>query len=189
MTGTPRSRRFPCTISGTTTTAGSDVREGRDVAERTLRTAEIKEWWASVFRLVDRPEAAAWIFRAHEPDGAGLCKVCASPSYVRNLPWPCPTHGTGFPGHVHDDYEEVFYVLAGQIQYLIDNDWTTAPAGSTVFIPPGRVHAFRNVGAEPARHLAIASPADARTMIEEALQADPPARAAVFARHRSRLVD
>lgn len=47
-----------------------------------------------------------------------------------------------------------------QIQYLIDHDWTTAPAGSTVFIPPGRVHAFRNAGVEPARHLAIASPAD-----------------------------
>jgi quercetin dioxygenase-like cupin family protein len=97
--------------------------------------------------------------------------------------------GAGFPGHVHDDYEEVFYVLAGEIQYLIDNDWTTAPAGSTVFIPPGRVHAFRNAGHEPARHLAIASPADAMTMIEEALQAAPPARPAVFARYRSHLVD
>ena len=60
--------------------------------------------------------------------------------------------GSGFPGHVHDEYEEVFYVLAGQIQYLIDNDWTPASAGSTVFIPPGRVHAFRNAGHEPARH-------------------------------------
>jgi quercetin dioxygenase-like cupin family protein len=97
--------------------------------------------------------------------------------------------GAGFPGHVHDDYEEVFYVLAGEIQYLIDNDWTTAPAGSTIFIPPGRVHAFRNAGDEPARHLAIASPADAMTMIEEALQAEPPARPAVFARYRSHLVD
>ena len=97
--------------------------------------------------------------------------------------------GSGFPGHVHDDYEEVFYVLAGEIQYLIDNDWTPASAGSTVFIPPGRVHAFRNAGDEPARHLAIASPADAMTMIEEALQADPPARPAVFARYRSRLLD
>jgi hypothetical protein len=95
MTGTPPSRRFPCTTSGTAATAGGDfrdVRNVRDVAERAPRTAEIKEWWASVFRLVDRPEAAAWIFRAHEPDGAGLCMVCASPSDTRNLPWPCPTH-------------------------------------------------------------------------------------------------
>jgi hypothetical protein len=80
--------------------------------------------------------------------------------------------GAGFPGHVHDNYEEVFYVLVGEFQCL--TDWTTAPAGSTVFIPPGRGHAFRNAGDEPARHLAIASPADAMTMIEEALQATRP---------------
>jgi quercetin dioxygenase-like cupin family protein len=97
--------------------------------------------------------------------------------------------GGAFPGHVHDDYEEVFYVLAGEIQYLIDNDWTNAPAGSTVFIPPGRVHAFRNVGDEPARHLAIASPAVAMTMIEELAQAEPQELPAVFARYRSRIAD
>jgi hypothetical protein len=92
VTGTQRSRRFPCTASGMSTTTSGDVRDVRGVAERAPRTAEIKEWRASVFRLVDRPDAAAWIFRAHEPDGAGLCTVCASPSDTRNLPWPCPTH-------------------------------------------------------------------------------------------------
>jgi quercetin dioxygenase-like cupin family protein len=42
--------------------------------------------------------------------------------------------GGGFPAHVHDDYEEVFYVLVGEIEYLIDDTRVPAPAGSTVFV-------------------------------------------------------
>jgi quercetin dioxygenase-like cupin family protein len=95
--------------------------------------------------------------------------------------------GGGFPGHMHADYEEAFYVLAGQIDYLIGDTWTSAPTGSAVFIPPGQVHGFRNPGPEPARHLAIASPAEAMTMIEELTQAPPGQQPGVLARHRSRL--
>lgn len=95
--------------------------------------------------------------------------------------------GGGFPPHVHDDYEEVFYVLAGEIEYLIDDSWVPAPAGSTVFVPPGRVHGFRNNSDRPARHLAIASPAEAMTMIEELTKTTPKHRAAIFARYRTHL--
>jgi quercetin dioxygenase-like cupin family protein len=97
--------------------------------------------------------------------------------------------GGGFPGHVHDDYEEAFYVLAGQIDYLIGGTWTRAPAGSAVFVPPGQVHGFRNPGPEPARHLAIASPAEAMTMIEELAQAPPGQQPGVLARYRSRFAE
>lgn len=94
--------------------------------------------------------------------------------------------GGGFPGHVHDEYEEVFYVLSGDIEYLLGDGWITAQPGSTVFVPPGRVHAFRNTTDRPARHLAIASPADAMTMIEELMRAEPDEIAGIFARYRSR---
>jgi quercetin dioxygenase-like cupin family protein len=97
--------------------------------------------------------------------------------------------GGGFPGHVHDDYEEVFYVLAGEIDYLIGDTWATASTGSTVFVPAGRVHAFRNSSDKPARHLAIASPADAMTMIEELSRAAPKQRDSILGRYRSRLAD
>ncbi|TCO43508.1 cupin domain [Kribbella antiqua] len=96
--------------------------------------------------------------------------------------------GGGFPGHVHDEYEEVFYVLAGEIDYRLDDDWVTAPAGSTVFVPSGRVHGFRNSSDTLARHLAISSPADAMTMIEELTQSPPAEWNAVLGRYHSRLV-
>lgn len=95
--------------------------------------------------------------------------------------------GGGFPGHVHDEYEEIFYVLAGEIDYLLDDNWVTAPTGSTVFVPSGRVHGFRNSGDQPARHLAICSPANAMTMIEELTQSPPDQWNAVLGRYNSRL--
>jgi quercetin dioxygenase-like cupin family protein len=95
--------------------------------------------------------------------------------------------GGSFPGHVHDDHEEVFYVLAGEIDYLLGDTWATATTGMTVFIPPGWVHAFRNTGDTPSRHLAIASPADAMTMIEELTVAAPEERNDVLSRYHSRL--
>jgi len=95
--------------------------------------------------------------------------------------------GGGFPGHVHDEYEEAFYVLDGEIEYLIDDTWVRAAAGATVFVPPGTAHGFRNVGDQPARHLAVSSPAEAMTMIEE-LVAAPDDAATTFARYRSRPV-
>lgn len=96
--------------------------------------------------------------------------------------------GGGFPGHNHDEYEEIFYVLAGQIDYLIGDRWVTAPTGTTVFVPPGQAHGFRNNSGETARHLAIASPAEAMAMIEDLTHSAPDEWPAVLARYRSRLV-
>jgi quercetin dioxygenase-like cupin family protein len=67
--------------------------------------------------------------------------------------------GGGFPvPHWHDDLDEVYYVLAGQIDYLLDHDWHRAGAGTTVYIPAGTVHAFRNGTDQPGRHLLIGLP-------------------------------
>ena len=47
--------------------------------------------------------------------------------------------GGGYPvPHVHDEYEEVFYVLEGEIEYRIGEHWTAVPAGTTVCVPPAR---------------------------------------------------
>lgn len=75
--------------------------------------------------------------------------------------------GGGFPvAHLHDQYEEAFYVLEGEIDYLIGDRWVTATRDTTVFVPAGTPHAFRNASAAPARQLVIAS-AEVLTMLEE----------------------
>jgi len=62
-----------------------------------------------------------------------------------------PGGGFAVP-HWHDDLDEVFYVLEGEIEYLLHDSWMPAPAGTTVFVPARTAHAFRNATDHPARH-------------------------------------
>jgi uncharacterized protein YbjT (DUF2867 family)/quercetin dioxygenase-like cupin family protein len=53
--------------------------------------------------------------------------------------------GTVAPPHVHDDAEEAFFVLEGDLVFTLgDHDEEiTAPPGTYVYIPPGTRHSFR----------------------------------------------
>ena len=98
--------------------------------------------------------------------------------------------GGGFPfAHLHEAYEEVFYVLEGVVEYRVGDDWIAAPAGSTVFVPPGVAHAFRNSSQAVARHLVVHAPVEALAMVEEIGRTAPEGFAAVLGRYRSRLVE
>jgi len=54
--------------------------------------------------------------------------------------------GEGPPDHVHFDQEEMFFILEGSYQLIVDGQTTTAGAGTIVFIPRNVVHRFKNVG-------------------------------------------
>ena len=95
--------------------------------------------------------------------------------------------GGGFPPHVHDEFEEAFYVLHGSIEYFADGEWTIASPGTTVYLATGVVHGFRNLTDAPARHLAITSPVTAITMVEDLLNVTPQRWPDVLSRYRSRL--
>jgi uncharacterized cupin superfamily protein len=86
--------------------------------------------------------------------------------------------------HWHEDLDEVFYVLQGEIEYLLDGHWRRAPAGTTVFIPAGTIHAFRNASGRPARHLAVGPPG-AVELITELGQRPREQWEEAHARHRS----
>ena len=86
--------------------------------------------------------------------------------------------------HWHEDLDEGFYVLDGEIDYLLGGQWRRAPAGTTVFIPAGTIHAVRNDSGCPARHLAIGPPGAAELITE--LAGHPRHQwEQVHARHRS----
>jgi uncharacterized cupin superfamily protein len=86
--------------------------------------------------------------------------------------------------HWHENLDEVFYVLEGEIEYLLDGEWRRAPAGTTVVIPAGAIHAFRNESGHPARHLAVGPPGAVELITE--LAGHPRERwEQVHARHRS----
>lgn len=80
--------------------------------------------------------------------------------------------GGGFPfAHVHDEHEEVFSVLEGEVEYRLGEVWTVATVGSTICVPPGVVHALCNSSRYPARHLVVHAPPTALEMMEEIGQA------------------
>lgn len=69
-----------------------------------------------------------------------------------------PPATAGPPLHLHRGWDEAFYVLNGEMTFLIDGRTSAAPAGSFVFIPRGVLHTFWNAGSAPARQLTIFSP-------------------------------
>lgn len=66
--------------------------------------------------------------------------------------------GGGPPPHRHD-FEEMFRVLEGEVEFTFRGDRAVARAGETVNVPANAPHAFRNVSDAPARLLCICSPA------------------------------
>lgn len=69
--------------------------------------------------------------------------------------------------HIHHREDEAFYVLEGDIEVLEGDRTFVAGAGSFVFLPRGVVHGFKNVGAQPARMLIMATPAGLEKFFEE----------------------
>jgi len=51
------------------------------------------------------------------------------------------SEGTGPPPHSHD-WDESFFVTAGQIQFTVGGEKTICPVGTLVQIPAGTVHSF-----------------------------------------------
>lgn len=73
--------------------------------------------------------------------------------------------GCGPPPHSHP-WDEAFYVLRGEIHFLVDGVGRTAGAGATVFVPAGTLHCFQ-LGAGGAEALSITSQAGASAMFTQ----------------------
>src|SRR5262249_39936335 len=54
--------------------------------------------------------------------------------------------GEGPPDHVHFSQEEIFFIVEGTYELIVDGHTTTAGPGTIVFIPRNTVHRFKNVG-------------------------------------------
>lgn len=66
--------------------------------------------------------------------------------------------GGGPPPHRHD-FEEMFTILEGEIEFTFRGEKQVARAGETVNIPANAPHFFRNASEEAARLLCMCTPA------------------------------
>ncbi len=70
----------------------------------------------------------------------------------------CPPGG-GPPLHIHHNEDETFYILEGELEMRVGEKTFTASAGTSVFLPKGSAHTFRNSSDQPARSIALLTPA------------------------------
>ena len=81
--------------------------------------------------------------------------------------------GGGPPPHIHTREDETFYLLEGQVEFLLGEETLVAGPGDFVNIPRGTVHRFRNTGAETARLVLTFTPAGIERWFEETLERAP----------------
>ena len=66
--------------------------------------------------------------------------------------------GRELEAHVHADEDDAFYILDGEITFVVSGEEVRAPAGTFVLIPPGVEHGFRNDSDQAVRILNIHAP-------------------------------
>lgn len=62
------------------------------------------------------------------------------------------------PPHIHHAHEEGFYILEGELEFMVGTDTVRAGQGSFVMVPIGVPHTFRNPTDRPARFLNTFTP-------------------------------
>jgi quercetin dioxygenase-like cupin family protein len=84
--------------------------------------------------------------------------------------------GVGIPPHVHTREDEIFRVIWGEVEIMIDGEATILKAGDTAFAPKNVPHAWKVVGTKKARMITSAFPSGIEDMFEELAQlpAGPP---------------
>jgi quercetin dioxygenase-like cupin family protein len=76
--------------------------------------------------------------------------------------------------HVHAGEDEMFYLLAGEIEVFCGEGRWTAGRGSFVFVPRDQPHGFTVTGASPARALVITGPSRLAAQIAARGEPVPP---------------
>jgi mannose-6-phosphate isomerase-like protein (cupin superfamily) len=67
--------------------------------------------------------------------------------------------GRELEAHVHDEEDDAFFIIEGEMTFVFGDEQASAPPGTFVLVPPGVEHAFRNDGDVPVRMFNIHAPA------------------------------
>ncbi len=73
----------------------------------------------------------------------------------------------GPPIHIHRNEDELLIVIEGRFAFFADGVWTEGGPGTTVFLPRGLPHAFRNIGETEGRLYVFANPPGLETFFPE----------------------
>ena len=84
--------------------------------------------------------------------------------------------GVGIPPHIHTKEDEIFRVIKGKIEIMVDGKTTILNEGDVAFAPKEIPHSWKVIGTEKAKMITTAFPAGIEYMFKELakLPAGPP---------------
>lgn len=84
--------------------------------------------------------------------------------------------GVGIPPHVHTHEDEIFRVIKGQVEIMVNGETTILNEGDVAYAPKNISHSWKVVGTEKAKMMASAFPSGIELMFAELaeLPAGPP---------------
>jgi mannose-6-phosphate isomerase-like protein (cupin superfamily) len=74
------------------------------------------------------------------------------------------------PPHIHHVHEEGFYILEGELEFVVGTETVRAGQGAFVMVPIGVAHTFSNPTERPARFLCTFTPQRYLSYFEESSQ-------------------
>jgi quercetin dioxygenase-like cupin family protein len=77
--------------------------------------------------------------------------------------------GCSPPLHVHQHEDEHFVVLAGRYRFVCEDRTLDAPAGTSLTMPRGSRHSWRNLSDAPGRLLVVLTPGGFERCIQEVI--------------------
>jgi len=81
--------------------------------------------------------------------------------------------GVGIPPHIHTREDEIFRVVKGAVEIMIDGSASVLKAGDIVFAPKNVPHSWKVVGTEKAKMISTAFPAGIEKMFKELASLPP----------------
>jgi quercetin dioxygenase-like cupin family protein len=81
--------------------------------------------------------------------------------------------GVGIPPHIHTKEDEIFRVIKGQIEIMVDGKTTVLEEGDTAFAPKNVAHSWTVVGTEKAKMITSAFPAGIEQMFRQLADLPP----------------
>lgn len=69
-----------------------------------------------------------------------------------------PSGVAGPPPHFHSKLHEMFLVIEGEMEFVVDGKHQTLKAGDSLDLPANAIHTFRNISESPCRWVNVHSP-------------------------------
>ena len=86
---------------------------------------------------------------------------------VQMINWAKLPAGNQFAAHYHEDMQEVFIIIQGQAEMIIDSETIDLGRGDAILIEPHEVHTMRSVGQKDTEYVVVGVSAGAggRTVV------------------------